>query len=49
MSFSLDAWRTPEEAGVSSLGLADFLSAWEEKRNQVQFHSLIVLRHGKTV
>ena len=36
-----------EETGVSSRGLLGFLSAWEEVGDRVQFHSLILLHHGK--
>ena len=43
------AWTSPEEAGVSSAGLLGFLDAWEQCRDVVQFHSMILLRHGKTV
>ncbi|MBR4710594.1 MAG: serine hydrolase [Clostridia bacterium] len=44
-----DSWSSPEEAGVSSAGLLRFLGAWEELRGKVQFHSMILLRHGKIV
>lgn len=47
--FCFDSFACPEDAGVSSRGLLGFLDAWEKKRDQVQFHSLILLRHGKTV
>ncbi|MBR4457844.1 MAG: serine hydrolase [Clostridia bacterium] len=42
-------WSSPEEAGVSSAGLLRFLDAWERERGTVQFHSMILLRHGKIV
>ena len=48
-SFQFPCWSSPEEARVSSAGLLRFLDAWEKIRDQVQFHSLILLRHGKTV
>jgi len=47
--FAFEAWSSPEEAGVSSRGLLHFLDQWEKARDKVQFHSLILLRHGKTV
>ena len=47
--FSWDVWASPEEAQVSSAGLLRFLDAWEAVRGKIQFHSLIVLRHGKIV
>ena len=40
---------SPEEAGVSSAGLLRFLDEWEKVRDRVQFHSMILLRHGKIV
>lgn len=40
---------SPEEAGVSSAGLLRFLDEWEKVRDTVQFHSMILLRHGKIV
>ena len=43
------AWEHPENAGVSSAGLLRFLDEAEKNRNRVQFHSLVLLRHGKTV
>ena len=43
------AWSRPEDAGVSSAGLRAFIRAAREATGSVQFHSLILLRHGKTV
>ncbi|MBR6955189.1 MAG: serine hydrolase [Clostridia bacterium] len=43
------AWASPEEAGVSSAGLLRFLDEVENNRDRLQFHSLVLLRHGKTV
>ena len=48
-SETLMRYASPEEAGVSSKGLLCFLKACEEVRDQVQFHSLMLLRHGKIV
>ena len=42
-------WNSPEEAGVSSAGLIRFLDEWEKLRDLVQFHSMVLLRHGKIV
>lgn len=44
-----EMWESPEAAGVSSAGLLRFLDAWEAVRGKVQFHSMILLRRGKTV
>lgn len=44
-----EAYANPEQAQISSRGLLDFLRAAEEVRDKVQFHSLILLRHGKVV
>ena len=49
MKETLKAWRSPEEARVSSAGLLAFLDDWEKHRGEVQFHSMILLRDGKTV
>ncbi len=46
---AFDAYTSPEEAGVSSAGLLQFLEEWEKSRDKVQFHSMILLRHGKQV
>ena len=48
-TFSFDVWQTPEAAGVSSAGIGKFLDAWQQKKEKVQFHSMILLRHGKIV
>ena len=45
--FEFETWNTPEEAGISSAGLLRFLDEWEKVRKTIQFHSLILLRHGK--
>lgn len=47
--FEFETWNTPEEAGISSAGLLRFLDEWEKVRKTIQFHSLILLRHGKIV
>ena len=47
--FPFSAWSCPEEAGVSSAGLLGFLDAFEKERSRIQFHSMILLRNGKTV
>ena len=44
-----EAYACPEEGGVSSKGLAAFLDAAEKVKDKVQFHSMILLRHGKAV
>ena len=44
-----DVYATPEEAGISSKGLAAFLDAAGKAQDKVQFHSMILLRHGKEV
>ena len=44
-----EVYTSPDEAGVSSKGLAAFLDAAEKARDKVQFHSMILLRHGKEV
>ena len=49
MENTFQAYSVPEEAGVSSAGLIRFLDEWEKIRDKVQFHSMILLRHGKTV
>lgn len=46
---AFEAYGSPEEAGVSSAGLLGFFDAWEKCRDLVQFHSMILLRHGKQV
>ncbi len=46
---ALEEWTSPEEAGVSSRGIGRFLTEWDKVRDKVQFHSLILLRHGKIV
>ena len=46
---SFGTYSYPEEAGVSSAGLIRFLDEWEKKQDVVQFHSMILLRHGKAV
>ncbi len=40
---------SPGDCQVSSSGLLRFLEAADKVRNQVQFHSIIFLRHGKEV
>ena len=45
--FTFETWPTPDAAGVSSAGLGKFLDACARSRDKVQFHSLILLRHGK--
>ena len=47
--FEFEAWETPEEAGVSSAGLLRFLEEAALRQDTVQYHSLVLLRHGKTV
>ncbi len=47
--FELEAWNTPEEAGISSAGLCRFLEETEKQKELVQFHSMVLLRHGKVV
>ena len=47
--YEFETWNSPEEAGVSSAGLLRFLDEWEKVRKTIQFHSLILLRHGKIV
>ena len=47
--FEFESWETPEEAGVSSAGLRRFLEEAEKQKELVQFHSLVLLRHGKVV
>ncbi len=42
-------WESPEAAGVSSAGLLRFLEEEKKHRDKVQFHSLVLLRHGKVV
>ena len=44
-----EAYAFPEEADVSSAGLRNFIRAAGDAQDKVQFHSLILLRHGKTV
>lgn len=44
-----EAYESPEQAGISSKGLAAFLDAAEKAKDKVQFHSMILLRHGKQV
>lgn len=44
-----ERFTTPEEAGVSSKGLLQFLREAHKLRDTVQFHSMILLRHGKEV
>lgn len=44
-----EAYNSPEQAGVSSKGLAEFLKAADQAKDKVQFHSMILLRHGKEV
>ena len=46
---TFDFYSASEDAGVSSAGLLRFLDEWEKIRGTVQFHSLILLRHGKIV
>ena len=47
--FEFEAWETPKEAGVSSAGLCRFLEGAEKQKELVQFHSMVLLRHGKVV
>lgn len=44
-----EAYTCPEQAGISSKGLSAFLDAAEKAKDKVQFHSMILLRHGKEV
>ena len=44
---AFEYYGSPEEAGVSSAGILRFLDEWEKVRDRVQFHSMILLRHGK--
>ena len=44
-----DEYARPEDAGVSSEGLRRFLEKAQENRGTVQYHGLILLRHGKVV
>ena len=44
-----EVYATPEQAGISSKSLMAFLDAAERAKNVVQFHSMILLRHGKEV
>ena len=48
-SFAFEPWGAPEEAGVSTRGILRFLDAFEQSRRRIQFHSLILLRHGRIV
>ena len=45
--FEFSSWETPEEAGVSSAGLLRFLEEAALRQDTVQYHSLVLLRHGK--
>ena len=47
--FEFENWDTPEEAGVSSAKLVRFLEEAGKLRQQIQFHSIVMLRHGKVV
>jgi len=44
-----ESYAAAEEAGVSSKQLLRFLKEAHKLRNKVQFHSMILLRHGKVV
>ena len=46
---AFEKWESPEAAVVSSAGLLSFVKAAEKMTDKVQFHSLILLRHGKLV
>ncbi|MBO2517191.1 MAG: hypothetical protein CW338_07985, partial [Clostridiales bacterium] len=46
---AFERWDAPEAAGVSSAGLLAFLKAADKVKDRVQFHSMILLRHGKMV
>ena len=49
MKVNFECYDTPEQAGISSKGLCAFLDAAAENAEKVQFHSMILLRHGKQV
>lgn len=44
-----EVYEYPEQAGISSGRLTTFLEAAEKAKDKVQFHSMILLRHGKEV
>lgn len=44
-----DEYARPEDVGVSSEGLRRFLEKAQKNRGTVQYHGLILLRHGKVV
>ena len=46
-TFAFETLEAPEEAGVSSLGILRFLDRWEQARDRIRFHSVILLRGGK--
>ncbi len=47
--FEFETWETPEAAGVSSAALLKFLDEAERAHGLIQFHSMVLLRHGKVV
>ena len=45
----MDEYRSFREAGVSASLLNSFFTEWEKVKEKVQFHSMVLLRHGKHV
>ena len=45
----MDGYRSFREAGVSASLLNSFFTEWEKVKEKVQFHSMVLLRHGKHV
>lgn len=48
-SFEFPTWDTPEDAGVSSARLLAFLNEAKKQQDRVQWHSMVLLRHGRVV